>query len=887
MSYVDAIFNSRKNEVQVIERVEGKRIVVDHPCEWSFYYDDPNGKHRTIYRTPVTKFSSNSKKDYQKELRMRNNRRIWESDINPVNKVLEKYYLNNHSPKLNICFFDIEVDFSPTLGFAPTNDPFNKITAISLYCTWIDSLITLVIPPRGMSYDEAAKEVEGFDNVLIFGDEGDMIETFFELIEDADVLSGWNSEGYDIPYMVNRTERILSKNDTRRFCLFNHLPKPRKYEKFGKEQYTYDLIGRIHLDSLNLYQKYTYHEMHSYSLDAIAEYELNERKIQYSGTLDQLYNNDFRKFVDYNRQDTLLLHRLEEKLQFVDLANEIAHDNSVTIPGAMGAVGVTEQALINFAHKQGLVVPNRVEMDVDAETRAAGAYVATPKKGIHKYVGAIDIKSLYPSDIRALNMSPETIIGQLLPTHTGPLIAKRMAANGGKHAQAWEGMFGTLEYQYMHDKDETKPITIEWSDKKRATYPANEVYDYIFHGGEKWVVSANGTIFDHSFKGIIPGILEQWYEERIELQVKKREATDKEEIAFWDKRQLVKKINLNSLYGAVLHPYCRFYVFDIGQSTTLTGRCIAKHMSAFVNESLTGEYDHTGEAIIAGDTDSVYFSIWPTIRDAVESGNTEWSKELCTTLYDNISDAVNESFPTFMKEAFNCPHELGSIIEGGRELVATTGLFIKKKRYGLMIYDDEGTRRDVDGKSGKVKAMGMDLKRSDTPGYMQEFLMEVLVDTLNEVPQDDIIEKIRDFKTKFNNMPSWEKGTPKRVNNLTKYTKKYKDKTPGMIPGHVTAAIHWNILKEMYGDHYSMNIQDGQKTIVCQLKKNPLGMERVSYPIDENHIPDWFKELPFDDNAMMEAIVDKKLDNLLGVLKWRLKEKTDVSSSFDSLFDFV
>ena len=284
---------------------------------------------------------------------------------------------------------------------------------------------------------------------------------------------------------------------------------------------------------------------------------------------------------------------------------------------------------------------------------------------------------------------------------------------------------------------------------------------------------------------------------------------------------------------------------------------------------------------------SVYFSMWPMIEKQVESGEMEWSKEICTQVYDQTSEAVNESFPPFMKKAFNCPERYGKIIEGGRELIATSGLFIKKKRYGLMIYDDEGTRRDVDGKEGKVKAMGMDLKRSDTPGYMQDFLMEVLVDILTGKGEIEVTDKIREFKTDFKSRPPWEKGTPKRVNNLTKYTTLYNEKK-GMagvtIPGHVSAAIHWNKLKSFNNDNYSMDIQDGQKTIMCNLKKNPMGYTSVAYPIDELHIPDWFKELPFDDNQMLDKIVDKKIKNLLGVLKWDLERRTDVSTTFNRLF---
>jgi len=284
---------------------------------------------------------------------------------------------------------------------------------------------------------------------------------------------------------------------------------------------------------------------------------------------------------------------------------------------------------------------------------------------------------------------------------------------------------------------------------------------------------------------------------------------------------------------------------------------------------------------------SVYFSMWPVIEDAVNNGEMEWSKKICTEVYDQVSEAVNESFPPFMKKAFNCPQHMGEIIEGGRELIATKGLFIKKKRYGLMIYDDEGTRRDVDGKEGKVKAMGLDLKRSDTPGYMQEFLMEILIDVLTDKEEDEIIGKIFDFKKEFVERPPWEKGTPKRVNNLTKYTKMYENKGMKgvMIPGHVSAAIHWNKLKKFYSDNYSMDIQDGQKTIVCKLKNNPLGYTSIGYPIDEPHIPDWFKDLPFDNELMLATIVDQKIKNLLGVMKWDLDTKTDVTSTFNTLFD--
>jgi hypothetical protein len=239
-----------------------------------------------------------------------------------------------------------------------------------------------------------------------------------------------------------------------------------------------------------------------------------------------------------------------------------------------------------------------------------------------------------------------------------------------------------------------------------------------------------------------------------------------------------------------------------------------------------------------------------------------------------------------MERACHIPREMGAIIKGGREMVATKGLFIKKKRYAVLIYDMEGKRTDVNGKPGKVKAMGLDLKRADTPKDVQDFLSDILLDVLTGAGKDDIVKKVKEFKYNFADKPAWEKGTPKRVNNLTKYGKEEERLGKANMPGHVRAALNWNLLKRMHGDNYSTTIVDGMKTIVCKLKTNPLGYSSVGYPIDQAHIPQWFKELPFDDNDMESTIVGQKVENLLGVLKWNIEESTDIKTSFDDLFSF-
>ena len=931
MSYVDAYYNKDKDIVQVVERVNGKRIYQDYPAWRTFYVRDDSGNHRSIHGEKVRQVKVKRKKDLHKELRMHSDRKIYESDIKPEIRCLAENYLGKDSPKLNVAFFDIEVDFDAARGFAPPEDPFMPITAITVALQWTGQLVTFVIPPEhmreGEGLDEAQRLCDKFEDTFLYLSEADLLNDFLALIEDADVLSGWNSEGFDIPYTLNRIVRVLSKSHTRKLCLWDLYPTPKKLIKYGKEQTSYNLLGRIHLDYLELYRKYTYHEMHSYSLDAIGEYELDERKVAYEGTLDQLYNQDFYKFIEYNRQDTALLDKLDKKLQFIDLANEIAHDNTVNIQTTMGAVAVTESAIINEAHRRGMVVPDRKRRSWDTEDddyeptreeeeaaeaqKAAGAFVADPQKGLQKWVAGIDINSLYPSIIRALNMSPETITAQLRPDLTDEMIQTRIrTGRGGKNkgfgaAQAWEDTFSTEEFRLLNEKDKTQIITLDMEDGSSHELTGAEISDLVFSGDLPWAISANGTIFKQDVQGIIPSLLERWYAERKVLQANKKKAIekgDKEEIAFWDKRQLVKKINLNSLYGAILNQGCRFYDKRIGQSTTLSGRCITRHMGAKTNEVIDGPYDYKGKSVIYGDTDSIYYSMYPSYHKEIDSGEIEWDKEIALTMYDEIADQVNASFPDFMKEFFNCPRKQGEIIAAGRENLATSAIFIKKKRYAMLIYDDDGERRDVDGKPGKVKAMGLDLKRSDTPDYMQTFLSSCLLKVLTGGNQDDIVDMVKDFKKEFRNMPGWEKGTPKRVNNLTKFKNdvaKYKkaqnadfklrsseDKLQKpRLPGHVSAALNWNTLREMHGDRYSVEITDGMKTIVCKLRDNPMKMTSIAYPIDEPRIPQWFQELPFDHDLMETTIIDKKIDNLIGVLKWDLRNASN-SETFEDLFSF-
>ena len=292
--------------------------------------------------------------------------------------------------------------------------------------------------------------------------------------------------------------------------------------------------------------------------------------------------------------------------------------------------------------------------------------------------------------------------------------------------------------------------------------------------------------------------------------------------------------------------------------------------------------------ILVHNTDSAYFSAYPVLKSQIDNGEITWTKESVIELYDGIADLVNQSFPEFMYRTFHCSRRSGEIIRAGREIVADRGLFIKKKRYAVNIYDKEGKRMDRDQRQGDVKVMGMEIKRSDTPKFIQQFLMDVLTMVLAGDTAENVKNFIRRFKSGLNTDQPWLLGSPKGANKLTHYAELEQNSPTGRanMPGHVRAALNWNFLRRVNSDNYSMKMSDGMKVVVCKLLPNPLNFTSIAYPVDELRLPAWFVELPFDVDGMVSTLVDDKVANLLGVLNWNILESISMDESMDELFTF-
>lgn len=286
--------------------------------------------------------------------------------------------------------------------------------------------------------------------------------------------------------------------------------------------------------------------------------------------------------------------------------------------------------------------------------------------------------------------------------------------------------------------------------------------------------------------------------------------------------------------------------------------------------------------ILVHNTDSAYFSAWP-IRDILAGQGFEFTETSVSKLYDEIAQAANNTFFEFMKTNFNCTDARAVRIKANREICAKSALFVKKKRYAALVYDKEGNY--IPG--GKLKVMGMETQRSDTPEFIQKFLKDMLKTVLNDGNEDEVIEMIVKFRQIFRSLEPWELGTPKRCNNMTYYTNMENKCPNSRLPGHIRAAYNWNKAKKAFGDNQSLEIQDGSKTIVCRLKNNPLNISSIAYPIDIDvkNLPQWFKLLPFDMDNMEEILIDKKIHNLIGVLGWNL-EKSKRSTAISNLFTF-
>lgn len=903
MSYIsaDLVQKNRKEHVVVWERnKKGNRVPVLYKPPYYFFKRDPDGEYVSIYNERLSKIEFSSGYEYNQQVRqLRNNPDYYEIDIQPQYRVLSDNYYNAEAPLLHITFLDIEVDYNKEIGFAngdSYNGAYAPINSIALDHYWSKERILICVPPEGQEWDvddlynkiNEVEPVPGGVEIYLCENEHELLKVFITLIQDSDVLCGWNSDFFDLPYigwrLIMMDEQIsglkpypaIKDEDTRPFwsgrtyakeyqhrlkwfCQLSfpeaNPPSPDHTVKVRQkntgqmlDRKTIHLHGRIKADYLDLFKKYEMAERPSYKLESIADEILPTlRKMEYDGSLADLYRTNFPYFVRYNIRDTEILSGFEDKLGYVALANTMYHISCGTFDNVLGTIKLAELAIQNYCHHElNQRVPSNKEVDLpkneQGETEGiAGAFVLNPKVGMHDWIGSIDINSLYPSSIRSINISPETLIGQFRETtEASEEIAKSSYTN----------------------------IVLDYDDelKSAETHTAEEWREILKEN--KWAVSGYGTVFDQHKKGIIPTILEEWFATRKKYQKMMREETNKDKKAYYDRLQYVYKIKLNSLYGALTNPFFKFFDLRMGESTTGTGRVILLHQCAKANEMLTGIYDSTGEAVIYGDTDSTYFtSFAENEQEAIE-------------ISDVVASRVNDSFQKFMQDTFLCQPGFDDIIKAGREIVASRGIFVKKKRYILRVVDSEGTKVD------KLKVMGLDTKKTIIPKEVGNQLNEYIGRLLRGEEWNDIAKDIVDFKEYIRTTDNiMAIGLPKGVQKVEHYTNEYNNSVEARLPGHVAAAIHYNLALEQHGDRTSEPIISGMKIKVFYLTERHGKFKSIALPTDLNQVPDWFVDYyTIDREAHVQRLVDKPLSSILQAAKINLPNPQ--SAVVNSLLEF-
>src|SRR5271167_1063259 len=504
-NYVAAWVDYKNDKIIVLERDEDGRLFRKrYNSPYYFYIPDDEGDYTSIFGDKLLRAEFESRDEYNHAKEQFHTR--FESDIPPIKRILMDTYYGRPTPIVHYAFLDIEVDYSQKIGFAGPTNPYAPINAISIFQSWTNKYLSFVIPPKGWggSVDDlyaeidrliAAKQLrEGLiPEITICRDELDLLVKMCEALEHADILSGWNSEFFDIPYIC---ERLLFNGGETLLARIDHvgvrLPEKKMVNRFGTEEPIYKFTAKSHLDYMRLFQKFTFEGRTSYALGNILSEEADISKLEYEGTLEQLYNNNFPLFVAYNFRDTDGIVQLDQKFKFIALVNQMAHESTVDFGAMLGTVSYVETAIANHAH---YVLKKIVhDKNIQEHDKVEGAIVMTPKIGLHPYVGSVDIKSEYPNAIRSMNISPEMIRGQF-----------------SAKEDAWKDIRTGKETRHV--------LILETGEQEIHT--AEEWRWELLQ--RKWAVSAYGTVFDQgSGPGLVAAVVGFWYNERKRLQGEKK-----------------------------------------------------------------------------------------------------------------------------------------------------------------------------------------------------------------------------------------------------------------------------------------------------------------------------------------------------------------------------
>ena len=603
-------------------------------------------------------------------------------------------------------------------------------------------------------------------------DEASLLLKFLDVwrVIEPDIITGWNTEFFDIPYLCNRIRKVFDDDMVKKLSPWGRVHDREVYQ-MGRKHQAYTIYGVSALDFFDLYRKFTYTTQERYTLDHIAFVELGERKEGNPyDTFKEWYQKDYQSFIEYNITDVELVDKLEDKMRLIELCLTMAYDGKVNMTDVLGQVRYWDIVIYNHLRKKNIVIPQKMEHE--KSEKFEGAYVKDPLVGMHKWVMSFDLNSLYPHLIMQYNISPETLV------------------NSG--ADMVEGM-------------------------------VDKILDGKAKNDTEHCMTPNGAFFSKKDKGFLPELMEKMYNDRVKYKKLLLEAKQEFEntgdpailkrISRYDNIQMAKKISLNSAYGAIGNSYFRYYDLMVATAITSSGqlsiRWIEKAINIYLNKILkTDKVDY----VIASDTDSVYITFDVLVDKVFKSGRTD--EEVVNFLdrlaKEKLEPFIGESYQALAKSMNAYDQKMFM----AREAIADKGIWTAKKRYILNVHDMEGVRF----KEPQLKIMGIEAVKSSTPAPCREKIKEALKIIMggNEKALNTFIQEFRD---EFMSLPPEEIAYPRSCNGVEKFTGESSLFAKG-APIHVKGAILYNHSVRKHNlEHKYPLIQEGDKIRFLHLRQ--------------------------------------------------------------------
>ena len=739
---------------------------------------------------------------------------------------------------ISIAIIDIEVGSEN--GFPDPYQANEQITAVCIKYLGGDTIV----------FGCGEYENKGEEKYIKCSDETELCKKFLAYWQEntPDVLSGWNIKFFDIPYLVNRFNKILGEDDTKKLSPWNMLSE-RKTVINGRELIAYEFVGVSFLDYIELYRWYAPagKSQDSYKLDNIANVELGESKLSFDeyDNLHALYRLNYQKFIEYNIKDVELIVKMEEKLKLIELGMTLAYDTKTNYEDIFAQTRMWDSMTYAYLLEKGIVVPPKV---VQSKTSAfEGAYVKDPQVGMHKWVASFDLNSLYPHLMMQYCISPENLIE--VADYTPEM--RDIISRG-------------VSVEKLLNKE------IDLSKLKGVT------------------ITPNGQFFRTDKKGFLPQMLEDMYEDRKKfkkLMLKAKQEYENEpdlkkkyeiekNIAKFNNLQLAKKVSLNSAYGALGSQYFRFYDLRMALAVTLAGqlsiRWIENKINAYMNKLLgTSNEDY----VIASDTDSIYLRLGELVEKIV-AGKNKSTEEIITIMDKVCEDKIQPYIDESYNQLATYVNAYAQKMQMKRESLADKGIWTAKKRYILNVYNNEGIQYN----EPQMKVMGLEMIKSSTPSSIREMMKESIKIMMTGT-EDDVHKFIEDFRIRFKTLPPEEISFPRGLNGLKEYSDRvtmYKKGTPIHVKG---AIIYNHYLKELGLTKQYPLIQDGEKLKFTYLKQpNPFKDMVISYPV---RLPKEFgiQEYIDYDTQFVKAFLEP-IKVILDCMNW----STEKSSSLEDFF---